>query len=64
LRVSKIADVNMVADADAIRRVVIGAINCNTFAARRRSVEDERDEMGLGIVVLPRSTYLDRRQPH
>ena len=44
-------DMDVVADAGAVRRIVVGAENLNRRAAPS-GFEDERDQVGLGIVRL------------
>ena len=47
---------NVVAQTRPIGRRVIGAENLNVLAAARRRVENERNQMGFGIVRLANRT--------
>ena len=48
----KIVDVDIVAEAGAVGGRVVGAEDFDVFAASGGGVDDERDEVGLGVVVL------------
>ena len=48
----QVVDVDVVADARPVGRRVVGAEHLDGRAAAQRGLEDERDQVRLGVVVL------------
>ena len=48
----EVGHVDVVADAGAVRRRVVGAEYGDGAAAAERGVDQQRDEVGFGVVVL------------
>ena len=64
MRVGQIGHMDVVADRRAVPRRIIGAENLQRIAAAERGAHNERDQVGLGIVVFADVSRPDRRPPH
>ena len=61
VRLGQVVDVDVVADAGAVRRRVVGAEDLDVRPLPERHLEDERDQVRLRVVVL--ADACRRRRP-
>ena len=54
---SEIADMDVIANAGAIRRVVVGAENRNAAARAECGLQHQGNEVRFGIVLLAKFTF-------
>ena len=54
----KIGNVNVVANAGAVGRIVIGSVDRNAFSLSVRNLKNKRNEMAFGIMSLTELTAL------
>ena len=52
MRVGQVGHVDVVADRRAVPRRIIGAEHSQRIAAAERGPQNERDQVGLGIVIF------------
>src|SRR4029434_2956549 len=52
VRLSEIDDVDVIADARAVRRLIVGAVNLDVFLLAKRDLEDVGDEVRLNAMIF------------
>ena len=62
VRGGQVIDVDVVADAGAVGRRVVGAEDLDVRALAERGLEDERDQVRFGVVVLADGAVRRRRR--